>query len=110
MRSAAYLITVMLWAMIIAGTVFAATSLSSERRDELSNLVIQDCGSCHGLTMKGGLGPSLLPSEIEDREAADLVEIILNGVPGTPMPPWSPELNEGEAYWIVEFLKRGTVQ
>ena len=34
---------------------FASAEPSSARQSELRNLVVQDCGSCHGLTLKGGL-------------------------------------------------------
>ncbi|HAF55336.1 MAG TPA: cytochrome C55X NirC, partial [Thauera sp.] len=30
-----------------------------QRARELIHIVRQDCGSCHGLTLKGGLGPAL---------------------------------------------------
>ena len=65
------------------------------------------CGSCHGLTLKGGLGPALLPATLKDKDAEGLTQIVLHGVPGTPMPPWAPELSEGEARWLVGLLKEG---
>lgn len=81
-----------------------------ERRAHLVNLVRQDCGSCHGLTMKGGLGPPLLPAVIAGRDAEQMAFVILNGRPGTPMPPWREFLNAGEAEWIVEQLRKGLPQ
>jgi len=35
--------------------------ISAERQTELLYLLKQDCGSCHGMTLQGGLGSSLLP-------------------------------------------------
>ena len=35
-----------------------AETISAQRSEELRNLLIQDCGSCHGITLKGGLGPA----------------------------------------------------
>jgi len=80
---------------------------SSERQDELVNLVRQDCGSCHGLTMKGGLGSSLLPKDLEGKDSEALAEIVLDGLHETPMPPWRSQFAEGEAEWIIEQLKKG---
>jgi cytochrome c55X len=77
------------------------------RRDALIELVRQDCGSCHGLTLKGGLGPPLLPEALAERDVTLLESVILNGRPGTAMPPWRPFLSEAEARWIAEQLKRG---
>ncbi|HEB99314.1 MAG TPA: cytochrome c, partial [Thiotrichales bacterium] len=36
-----------------------------------------------------------------------LLKTILDGRPGTPMPPWRPILTEEEAAWMVKVLKRG---
>ena len=80
---------------------------AGERRAEIINLVRQDCGSCHGLTMKGGLGPPLVPAVIAERDAEQMAFVILNGRPGTPMPPWRDFLKTGEAEWIVEQLRKG---
>jgi len=77
------------------------------RRSELVNMVRQDCGSCHGLTMKGGLGPPLLPAVIAGRDPELMRAIILYGLRGTAMPPWRPFLSDAEAAWIVKTLKEG---
>ena len=77
---------------------------SSERQRELVHLVRQDCGSCHGMTLQGGLGPSLKPEALRDKPAESLAATIHNGRPGTPMPPWQRFLSEAEALWIVGRL------
>ena len=77
-----------------------------ERAAELERLVLQDCGSSHGLTLKGGLGPPLAAGRLDGAGAESLAAIILDGVPGTPMPPWRPLISEGEARWIAEYLLR----
>lgn len=69
-------------------------------------LVRQDCGSCHGMTLRGGLGPALLPDNLRDKPADSLVATIVGGRPGTPMPPWKQFLTEDEAQWIVDQLMR----
>ena len=80
------------------------------RRAELLHLVRQDCGSCHRLTMKGGLGPPLEPAALAGKDPAFLSFVILNGLRGTPMPPWSRFVSEPEARWIVEQLQKGLPQ
>jgi cytochrome c55X len=77
------------------------------RQSELLSLLRHDCGSCHGLTMKGGLGPPLLPADLDGKTEQVLVETILDGRPQTPMPPWRSELSETEAAWLVERLRQG---
>lgn len=77
------------------------------RRAALTHLVLHDCGSCHGLTLKGGLGPALTPAALAGKAAEGLRATILNGRPGTPMPPWRGLLTEAEADWLVWVLQRG---
>ena len=78
-----------------------------ERTRELVRMVRQDCGSCHGLTLRGGLGPALLPETLRDKPPDGLKYTILLGRPGTAMPPWKTFLSEAEAEWIVAQLLRG---
>ncbi len=78
-----------------------------ERQKELINLVQQDCSACHGMTLKGGLGPSLVPERISSLSEQYLIEAITNGRPGTPMPPWKPFLKANEVTWIVRQLQLG---
>ena len=94
-------------AMIAPGLTLAADGLSTQRKSELRHLLQQDCGSCHGITMKGGLGSPLLPSVIAEKADEALIEAILHGVPGTPMPPWASELTRQDATWLVELLRDG---
>ena len=77
------------------------------RQAELLHRLRQDCGSCHGLTLKGGLGPPLLPASLDGQELESLAQIIRKGVPGTPMPPWAFEIGSDEALWLARQLKEG---
>jgi len=79
------------------------------RQAELRNLVVHDCGSCHGLTLQGGLGPALTPEALRGKHAEFLAVTILYGRPGTPMPPWRPFLTDQETAWLVNQLKAGVV-
>jgi cytochrome c55X len=77
------------------------------RQAELMHRLVHDCGSCHGLRLKGGLGPPLVPAAIAERTDDELVDVILDGMPGTPMPPWDFEIDREEATWLVRRLKEG---
>jgi cytochrome c55X len=93
-------------ALLLAAAA-AAAQPAPARRAELVELVRQDCGACHGLTLKGGLGPSLEPAAMADKDAEYLSFVILHGRRGTPMPPWRGQLTDAEARWIAEALKQG---
>lgn len=84
-----------------------AESPGPARQRELVHLVRQDCGSCHGMTLNGGLGPSLKPEALRGKPVESLAATIFGGRPGTPMPPWHRFLSETEAQWIVEKLLSG---
>jgi cytochrome c55X len=91
-------------------TAPAEAAESAANAERLSRIVLQDCGSCHGLTLRGGLGKPLTADALAQWNRDQLAHIILNGVPGTPMPGWRPLMTESEAYWIADVLKQGRVQ
>ncbi|MCK5664914.1 MAG: cytochrome c [Thiotrichaceae bacterium] len=82
---------------------------SKERQAELQNMLKHDCGSCHGLTLKGGLGPPLLAKDLVNKPNDYLVETIQNGRKGTAMPPWKPFISEQETRWLVQTLLKQAI-
>lgn len=93
--------------LALAEVVVAPAVPSPQRQKELVHLVRQDCGSCHGMTLQGGLGPALTPAALREKPPESLVATIYSGRPGTPMPPWHRFLSEAEAQWIVAQLLAG---
>jgi protein NirF len=94
-------------ALAFAGALLAAQAaqaggVSAGRAAELEQLVRQDCGACHGMTLKGGLGPAINAQRLAGADPEALAQIILDGVPGTPMPPWRPLLSEGDSVLVVD--------
>lgn len=101
----------MLFISVSAATeVMNNKSISKSRRAELHNLLLQDCGSCHGMTMKGGLGPALTPDVLKSKSREMLEATILYGRPGTPMPPWDKLLTKAEVRWLLDVLDAGVKQ
>lgn len=95
------------WPLALALLLTTANAAAVDA-GRLRSLLRHDCGSCHGLTLRGGLGPPLTAAALADKPAALLVDTILDGRPGTPMPGWRGLLSAEEARWIVTVLKRGT--
>ena len=79
------------------------------RARELLHLLKQDCGSCHGMRLTGGLGPPLTPAALRTKPAESLAATIVSGRPGTAMPPWRRFLSEAEAEWLVARMVAGDV-
>lgn len=97
--------------LLIITLAFSASVMaeepSSAKQQVLQNMLDHDCGSCHGLTLKGGLGPSLLAGALVNKSDEFLVHTILEGRKGTAMPPWKPFLTEQDALWLVKQLRKG---
>lgn len=98
--------------MLLVAPVMADSpgpDVPSPRESELANLVLQDCGSCHGMTLRGGLGPALRPENLNRLPAEAIAAIVAEGVPGTAMPPWKPLLSAQDIRWISRQLKAGSL-
>ena len=94
--------------MLSAGHT-AAAPISDPRKAEIKNIILHDCGSCHGMTLKGGLGPNITASALQAKPSNYLFDTIRNGLAGTPMPPWLGILTEQEIHYLVELLTQGKV-
>ena len=99
--------TRLVFALFLGSTAALAAGPDAARQQQLVHLVRQDCGSCHGMTLQGGLGPALTPEALRDKPVDSLVAVVYSGRPGTPMPPWKRFMTEAEAAWIVEQLMEG---
>lgn len=102
-------------ALVLLGAVWLGTGVHAAppeappaaRLQALVHMVRQDCGSCHGMRLTGGLGPPLTREALAEIPLESLAATIYHGRPGTPMPPWRALLNETEAHWIAERLQQG---
>ncbi len=98
---------------VLSHVVFQTASASDlsidlNRQQQLMHLLLADCGSCHGMTLKGGLGPALTQQALEKKTDELLFVSIKNGRPGTPMPPWQPFLKDHEINWLINVLRNET--
>ncbi|RCV88949.1 c-type cytochrome [Billgrantia montanilacus] len=99
--------------LMLLGLLLSATALAESREDgldpqrqaELETLLYQDCGSCHGMTLRGGLGPALPRDRMEGFSVEALAHIIQYGIPGSAMPGWKSLLSDEEARWLAEHLR-----
>ena len=93
--------------LALFAAVLATLPARADEARRLEHMLKQDCGSCHGLTMKGGLGLPLTPDALQGKPPEMIASVILDGIPGTAMPPWRPLLTEDEAMWMANYLKKG---
>lgn len=97
----------LLLAAVLAPSALAQSAPDGARQRELVHMVRQDCGSCHGMHLTGGLGPALDAARLAQWPLETLVATIRQGRPGTPMAGWAPLLTRDEAAWIARQLQRG---
>lgn len=95
---------------LVPPLVSAADGLPDERRAALTQLLHQDCGSCHGMHLTGGLGPPLTTTALADKPRELLFVTIKEGRNGTPMPPWQALLDDRDINWLVDYLLTGDKQ
>jgi cytochrome c55X len=106
----ALLLALLAPAAFAAQVTDATAPPSPQRQEVLVRLVRQDCGSCHGMRLHGGLGPALTAEALADKPAESLAATIVHGRAGTPMPPWRSMLGADDVRWIVEQLLAGFPQ
>ena len=94
-------------AVPLAAVAARASEPTPGRQRELVHLVRQDCGSCHGMQLTGGLGLPLTAEALRDKPLEGLEATIHGGRPGTAMPPWKSFHSDAEIRWIVEKLMTG---
>jgi cytochrome c55X len=93
-------------------SLLTVVSVAAERVDsvsprDLTRLVRQDCGSCHGMKLTGGLGSPLTREALAGRSPESLTATILYGRPGTTMPAWKSLISKTQAEWISARLLEG---
>ncbi len=89
-----------------APTQSAEGEPGAARQLQLLRILRQDCGSCHGMQLKGGLGPALSAEALRELPHEAVAATILHGRPGTPMPPWKSMISAAEADWLARLLQQ----
>jgi glucose/arabinose dehydrogenase len=95
----------LLLATTLAAAASAAFAQTAPVRRDIGKFYAQNCASCHGRNLQGGLAPSLLDdSWTHGSTDVDLARVIREGITDA-MPGYSEELSEGEIRAMVIFLR-----
>ncbi len=63
------------------------------------------CASCHGDSLNGGIGPSLVDNEwLHGNQPLQLITTVEEGVPAKGMPSWGPMLGTKKVNEVVAFI------
>jgi len=85
---------------VVSTGLFAGTSSM-----DVANVFEKECQGCHGPNHEGGVGADLRPNKIAKKNSYMLAQTILNGRPGTAMPPFKDKLNKADAQKMVDYLQ-----
>lgn len=64
----------------------------------------QHCASCHGADRLGGMGPALLPQNLERLKKPEALRVIAAGRPATQMPGYQDQLKPEEIQALADFI------
>ena len=91
---------------LVLSTVAAATLMSTAAVAFDADAVFErECQGCHGPKHQGGVGSDIRPAVLKPKNSQMLSETILNGRPGTAMPPFKGTLSKNEAAKMVDYLQ-----
>ena len=64
----------------------------------------EHCAACHGETRLGGVGPALLPENLERLRKPEALNVIRDGRVATQMPGFSEKLSSDELQQLAEWI------
>ncbi len=85
---------------VVSSGLFAGTS-----HMDVEKMFEKECQGCHGPNHEGGVGADLRPDKLEKKNAYTMAEVILNGRPGTAMPPFANKMTKADAQKMVDYLQ-----
>ena len=89
--------------MIFLAMVLGSVS-SPAGAAEVRQLYQEHCAACHGESRLGGIGPALLPENLERLRQADAVKVIREGRVATQMPAFGDRISTDEAQQLAAWI------
>jgi len=88
--------------VLLAGLL--TVSLAAHAAPDPAPLYQQHCVACHGVDRLGGLGPALLPQNLERLKKAEALTVITAGRPATQMQGFQDKLKPDELQALADFI------
>lgn len=93
--------------LLVASSSCLAAEPSADKQTEIRTMLKNMCSACHGVDLKGAMGPALKPETLANKADDMLIDTIYNGRKGTMMSSWKASMNKDEIAWLVGVLKSG---
>jgi glucose/arabinose dehydrogenase len=101
----------------VYGSIFTAVTLAAcadtttSARADVSSMYNQNCASCHGPDLTGGLGPSLIDDEWDHgSDPVSVAKSIKDGFPSSGMPGFSGGLSDEDIRSLVIYISEQKAQ
>ncbi len=89
-----------IFVLSISMDVLAQTPIILDAND----LYQANCSSCHGVDRLGGVGPALLPGNLERLRRSEAIKTIANGRLATQMPQFGEKLSSSDIASLVDYI------
>ncbi len=96
--------TIGLAVLAAAAVAQPATQAAKAKAPDAKALYQQNCASCHGPDRLGGMGPALLPENLERVRRPEALKVIGQGRPATQMPGFADTLSEAEIRALADYV------
>ncbi len=87
----------------LAAAVVPASSATTSAASAAANYAMH-CASCHGTNRLGGMGPALLPENLERLRKSEAVETIAMGRIATQMPAFGDKLSGDQIQALADYV------
>ena len=88
----------------VAVLVLGSVALSVHASSDPAKLYAEHCASCHGADRFGGMGPALLPSNLERLRRPAALDTIAKGRVATQMPAFGDKLSPADTAALVDYI------
>lgn len=92
--------------MVSLSWLLCATGLASPGKSKVEDLYRENCASCHGDSLDGGMGASLVDRAWKYGDTdLEIAAVISNGIPDAGMPAFQEALSPGEIRSLVVYIR-----
>lgn len=95
---------------LISATVASICAFAGDSKMDVVKVFEKECQGCHGPNHEGGVGSSLDPKVIRNKNSYALRDVILNGRAGTAMPAFKSSFTTDDADKMVDYLLKYEVK
>lgn len=90
------------WSLCLCGWLLLSHSATAQ--PDAAQLYAAHCATCHGADRLGGMGPALLPQNLERLKPDDAGKLIAKGRPATQMPAFESKLSAPDIEALATFI------